>query len=547
MGIIDDFDLLLAKFNRVEEWVFLGEIADFAAKHKDVVIRTFGLLIKEKKLNIQLRYLVLKSMGNLKFLEFIPMLRESLRREKKVQLIYTAVDSLVRINTLESYKVIIYLLQSRHNDDYRAHVEDSLKTFFNTNKVIFHFDVFYRDRGDVKGIDRSADFLIKYLPEDYVKDLLPAIGSHHEVIRREVLRVFKSKPNAAYYSALYNSFRDSAEKCDDVTFLLLAETLIVNASISRAAGQIFERLKEHASVLSGGKRIIFSILLLRMNTPEMIDEVIRFYHKLTLDGKLLIYENIQREAHDKYIAFLRELLKEEDHEAALAKIIEILIYARDFHYFFSVVKDARPARRGKLLDIMLEFDPPGIDSYLKKYVYPDQDDHVLRLALEYILRHTADEYYELIRDLFFAGVSVGVKSLIIRNFNRVAAINRKQFLEQIFEDIAVIMPFKKDFLFSLVVTLNEKFLDRPFEEKVLNRVLVMLEEAGLEEIVNFIYFFDKYEVARAEDVNLIFDEFHMIQNTILKSDAPDADDLVRMIHTLIKNIEKRVRQKGIKI
>ena len=114
-------------------------------------------------------------------------------------------------------------------------------------------------------------------------------------------------------------------------------------------------------------------------------------------------------------------------------------------------------------------------------------------------------------------------------------------MEAVFKDISVVNRFKKDFLFSLLGIMNEKTFERDFEELILNRVLILMEESGIDDIVNFVYFFDKYEIENINDLGLIIEEFRMIQNTILKSGGKD--DLVRMIHILIKNIEKKMRGK----
>lgn len=86
--------------------------------------------------------------------------------------------------------------------------------------------------------------------------------------------------------------------------------------------------------------------------------------------------------------------------------------------------------------------------------------------------------------------------------------------------------------------MNEKIFDEELEQKVLNRILVMLEEAHFDDIINFIYFFDKYNINNVQDSRLIIDELRLIQNTLLKSS--NDSDLVRMIHTLIRSIEKKM-------
>ncbi|MCP5101790.1 MAG: hypothetical protein GY950_00340 [bacterium] len=540
MSIVDDFDLLLSQFNKVAERVFLKQIGDFAENHKEVVIRAYSMLLVETGINIQLKYLVLKSIGELKYKEFTPLIRKLLSREDKVQIIYEAVNSLVRINTLPAYKTIVAFMRENPEAEFIMQVEESLKEFFSKNMLIYHFDVFYRNRGDVKGVEKSSDFLIKDLADGCIKDILPGLSSKYYKIRYETLRVLKHRPNSIFYSPIYNYFKSAAQKVDETFFLQLSEALIANASFSKLGNKIFPTLRKHLEVLRSDKKIIFSIMLLKLNTPAMIGEVKGLYNQLNLDAKLLVFDNLSREDHGCYLDFIRQLAGRESHEALLNRIIEVLIYAKDFAFFFKMLQGERMIRREMLLGILMDFDPPDIAAHVKPFVHASQSNKIVYMAMEYLLRHAADNYFDLVKGVFFSGVSHEIKTLIIRSISKFSSFNRKMFMEKVFKDVKVIHPFKRDFLFSLLGVLNEKKFEKSFEEMILNRVLILMEEAGNDEIVDFVYFFDKYDVNSLKDMELINDELRLIQNTILKSGGKD--DMVRMIHILIKNIEKRVKQ-----
>ena len=57
----------------------------------------------------------------------------------------------------------------------------------------------------------------------------------------------------------------------------------------------------------------------------------------------------------------------------------------------------------------------------------------------------------------------------------------------------------------------------------------------------FVYFFEKYKINNRRDGKLIINEFRLIRNTLLKSGSEQ--DLVRMIHVLIENIERKMTLK----
>ena len=115
-------------------------------------------------------------------------------------------------------------------------------------------------------------------------------------------------------------------------------------------------------------------------------------------------------------------------------------------------------------------------------------------------------------------------------------------MESIFEDTTLVRGLIKDFLTSLLGVMNAKGIEEDLEEEILNRVLVFMEEASIEELVNFVYFFDKYEINNRQDGELIIKEFRLIRNTLLKSSSEQ--DLVRMIHVLIRNIERKMALKN---
>jgi hypothetical protein len=312
----------------------------------------------------------------------------------------------------------------------------------------------------------------------------------------ETLRILKSRPNPIYYSTLYYYFKENARTADEELFLLMSEALVNNASLSYVKMKIFQKLKVHQEHLKGDKQNVFSIVLLKLNTRN---------------------------------------------QSILAKIVEILVYANDFKYLFETIDIEKGVRKHKLFNMILEQDPEGIDHYLKKYVTPSQENQILLISLDYLARHAADNYYELITGIFFSGVSHELKILILRNVNKFEPQNQKLFVESIFKDTTVVRDFKKDFLFSLLGVMNAKVFDEELEEKILNQVLVFMEEASVEELVNFVYFFEKYEINNRQDCELIINEFRLIQNTLLKSNSEQ--DLVRMIHVLIKNIERKMTLK----
>jgi len=129
----------------------------------------------------------------------------------------------------------------------------------------------------------------------------------------------------------------------------------------------------------------------------------------------------------------------------------------------------------------------------------------------------------------------------LRNIDKFAPPNQMLFLETIFKDTAVVRDLKKDFLISLLGVMNAKVFDKGQEEKVLNRVLVFMEEASPEELAHFVYFFGRYEINNRQDSELIINEFRLVRDMLLK--FGNEPDLVRVINLLIKDMDRKITLK----
>jgi len=541
MTPFDHFDLVLSDFNRVEEHVFLNNIREFAREHPETVAKSFSGLLKKQGINLHLKFLVLKSIRELKYPQLIPALKETLDQEDKAQIISEAVNSLAAIGTLPAYKAIAGVLKKKESSDLKKKLEQALKTIYSRDQLVYHFDVFFRDRGTIGSVDKSSEFLIKHLPEENVKELLPGLASRFSKIRMGTLQILKHRPNPIYYSTIYYYFKENAPTADEELFLLMSEALINCASLSNAKTKIFQKLILHLEQLKGKKRNVFSIVLLKLNTREIIPHLEKIYPGLNPDQKLLLLEHLNPHDYLYYMVFIRQLLRSEDNQNILAKIIEILIYANDFKYLFESIDTEKGGKKHRLLNMVLKHKPGGIRHYLEKYVSPSRENQILQLSLDWLIRHDADNCFDLVTGIFFSGVSNEIKILILKNIHQFEPKNQQVFFESIFKDTTVIRDFKKDFLISLLGVMNEKVFDEELEENLLNRVLVFMEEASSQELFHFIYFFEKYKINNPEDGELIIKEFRLVQDMLLKS--PTEPVLVRMLHLLIKHIDRKITLK----
>jgi hypothetical protein len=541
MNVFDEFDRIVGSFSQVEEPQLLSDIREFAAKHRGVVIKTYTTLLEDPDLDSQLKSLVLKSIADLKYDELVPPVKDTLYMytETNLQLIYEAVDSLTAIGSFPAYKAVVDFLVKNREAGFARKVEQNLGEMFTRNPLVYHFDVFYRDREPLTTLEKSSKFLILHLPHEYIRELLPALNSRHYKIRFELLRILKERPSSFFYANIYYYFKENYRGADEGLFLMLSEALIVNASVSKARSKIFQKLKEFMPQLEGEKKKIFGILLQKLNNRELIPYIASIYPQLNSDRKMLALNNLDPNEYTCYREFIRELLISENNETLLAKIVETLVRANELKYLFAVLEGEKGLRKAKLLGMILELEPRGVEGFIKTYITPSQDNRILHLSIEYLLHHAPDTYFDIIKRIFFSGVSTEIKILIIQNVQKWSAPNQRAFMKAVFKNLNITAGFKRAFLFSLLGVLNEKLFDKAVEEKILSQLLVLMEESPGDELGDFIYFFDRCPIASIKDKNLIIAELRLIRDTLLKSSDVQTLERVRMIRGLIKNIEKK--------
>jgi hypothetical protein len=534
MNILDHFDRMLAGFNRVEEPVFLRQIREFGLRHRDIAIKTFSMLLENPQLDPQLEYLILKSTGELKYKEFISIIKNALNRAGNPRIIGEALDSLTAIGTFPAYRVIVDYLMKNTDVHLAEKIERNLNDIFNKNPLAFHFDVFYRDRGAAGGIEKSSEFLVRHLPGQYIRDLLPAIDSPNYTIRSELLRLLKERPGPMFYASILRHFEKNAGNAGQDLFLIMSDALIYNAGTSKARAKIFHQLNEHAARLPEDKKKTFYIALFKLNNSQLIQYIASRYPRMEVEEKMRVLDHLSPGEYPHTMNFVRELLLSENNETLLARVIGILVRAGELEFLFAALDTEKPLRKEKLLKMLLDHQPRSIDQHLLQYITPSQDNQILRLSLEYLLVHTADKYYELYQRIFFSGVSPEIKTLIIRHIHRWNPGNREQFMESIFKHSKAIGGFKKDFLLSLLDALNRDVFAQPLELKILEQVLVLMEESPADELAHFLYFFEHYRLEDRQHKELVVNELRLVRNTLLKSGA--SRDLPRRIHQLVKQI-----------
>jgi len=524
-SIIKDYKLL-------EENIFIGRISDIALENKNLVISKLQAILDDDKTGIHLKYLIIKLTGILKYQKFIPILTKLLVKEDKDRMIGEILNSLSNIINIESYKTVTAFFSEPKNKIHLPKFNTYLKVFYGKSPLIYHFDVFYRERGDVNNIDISSKYLITHLEQTYVKNILPAIFSKYDNISLEALKILEKRPGTLFYKNIDELFKSRYKQCSQIYFRQMTRALLENSIISPHKKKLYIKLKNYLNELQGDKKSYFIMLLLKLDTKKILSQAVSIYNQLPIEDKLSFLNNLEPALYPIYGNFIRDLLIKEVNEDILIKVISIIMLNKEFDFLFEIAEKQRGVKREYFISMIIETGTGGLSHYMKSFLSLSESNTIIIFAIGYIMNDSPDTYYNEIANLLLSGVALEIKQRVLRNIKKFNDENTVKIINSILENKTVLKKLEKDFLLLIIVLQERELFDGKLLEFILNKVLLMMEEAEPEQIVNFIYFFDSFEVKNNAHKKLIIDELKMIQNTLLKSSKND--NLVNMIYKLIK-------------
>jgi len=530
-------DNLIKDYKLLDENIFISRVNDIAEDDLSLVLSKIQSVLSYSETGIHLKYLLIKVIENNKSKKFIPILTKVLKTENKERIVWETLNAFVNIPTIESYKTLVGFFSEPKNKYFLHKFNSYLKIFYKKSPIIYHFDIFYRNRGDVKNIDSSGKFLIEHLNEIYVKDLLPAIYSKYENIREEALKIFEKRKSSLYFHNIDELFIKQYKSCELKYFKQITRTLFENALVSPHKKKILMKLFNYLDSLNKEKRNFFIIQLLRLDTGKIINMAIDIYGKLSVEDKLIFLNNLDPDLYSIYKFFIRELLDDEIDEKLLLKIIKILIQNKENDLLFENIGKQNEKRKELLINMIVETGVKGISDYLSVFLLPTEKNSVIFLVVGYIMNDEPDKYFLDFKNLLFSGVELVIKQRILRNIKKFNDDNIVLFIDYILDNILILKGLEKDFLLLIISLQERNVFNENLSETILNKVLMIMEESDSDGIINFVYFFDSFKIVNNKQKKLIVDELKMIQKTLLKSTKND--NTVSMIYRLIKKMENQ--------
>lgn len=532
-----ELELILTSYNKIEERKFISEISDFAEKGKRHLLPAFKEILGHSSASLHLKYLVIKTIGVLVYPEFLPLLAQYKSRGEKIRIVLEAVRSLVKYDSTEAYRVIVDILKEPHNEEHVDVIEGLVKDMISSNPLLYYYDILYRQKY------RAADDLLKGinslaegLETSELVDLSGVFETESRGLSRGLLMVMNLKPSQLFYANIYRYFLKRYKAAAEEEFRLICNCMFNCALLFGSRDKIFENLKKYPAELRGVKKTVFSILLLKFGKDISVDQIAESYSNLSVRYKREVFANLQYNYRGRDFARQQILLKSE--ESVMDSILDYLAGAGDVSFLCSSVVDYNEEMRVKVLDKVLSISDTDVSDQVADFMKPDSSLESARMVLKYILTRRADEYYDRVEEIWKSDVTPAIRATIIRNCVRFDPLKRENILEIIFNTHLNDKGNRKDLLISVSSIINSGEHDREFIDDIVHRILVLMEQAQADEVVNYIYFFDSTEIEDTELWNLIKDELRMVQNTLLVAHADD--QLVRMIHYLIRKIDKNI-------
>ncbi len=539
VNILDKIDFVLSEFNKVEELKFINNLKELYYQDKNILINRLKNLLLDEKLNIHLKYLIIRFINDVNEVGYFDTLKELLFREDKIMIINEILQYFVNQNSLKSFKTIKQYKKTDMARDNILKINGFLNAMYSKNPLIYHFDVLLSQKR-VKKLEVSTNYLISNIKKGELDELVYVLNELDKEYAIEVLKILVHYPDKVYYKFILQYAESNIYSANYDDFKIIAKALINSGMRIKSKNDVFKMLKEILLKLDDKKLIYFAILMLKINTKAMIKTIIKFYGKLTIEEKLLFLDSLDLKEKDSYMNFLKDLVIKENNKDLIKRLIYVFVKNNEINFLFENLSLMSNVKRNQIVSSIIEEGIVGLDEYMIKILNTDLEDNLLKLIVQYLIKYSPNKYIKKFIELFFSGIGIEIKEIIIKNIPNLNSKNLNEFVKKLNENVECLLNFKKYYLISILKVLKDNKLDENYHNELIRNILILLEESEVDEIVDFIYFFDNYDIKDRKLAKLIIDEFRMIENTLLISS--NDNELVRMIYVLIRKIRKKFPQ-----
>ncbi len=546
MDALTAFHTLLVNRTLFDDEAFLRRLSELSEHGGTALTAEVARLLAVPRLHAHVKYLLLKHAQRHPEALFVPAACRVVEHDPRVRLRSEAMAVLGRVATPAAYRELARYADGAVEEG-RGRAAEILAETLSANPLLFHYDVFWRPQRGRKNLSASADFLARQLPEEDLIPLLASISPPLREITGAAWQLFAARGSGPLFPSLLKVFLGWQQNLPEAIFLEAARAVVGAAADSGFRAKACATLTRFASELPEPQRLLLQILLLRLDTPALLPGLAGRYDDLPPGTKTLFLECLDPAASEVTGNFAAHQLAGEDDPDRLARLVRLVLSQGEagLEILFRRLSREMALRRGIMLEAAIEASPPGIDRFLIPLLSGETDPHILRAALDPLLKSPADDLLPPLEQLLGSGAEAEVKSLIVRRLPRFSLSGQKRLALFLTDRFPMEREVRKDLLISLLEVLNRPGLDEEVFSRLVERVLLMMEDASLDEIVQFVYFFDRLVIPPFANIALIQGELRMMQNTLLQ--AGDPVGLVGKIHLLLHRLENkhpRARKRG---
>lgn len=539
MDAVPAFHTLLVNRSLFDDEAFLRRLDELASHGGSALIAEVARLLAVPGLHAHVKFLLLKHAQRRPDPLFVPAACQVVEADGRIRLRTEALVALGRVATPAAYRALVHYA-GRPPAEELARAGDVLAAAISATPLLFHYDAFWRPQRGRKNLTASVEHLARHLTEEDAVTLLPALDPPLREITGPAWQFFARRSNGALLPPLLKALLRWDGNLPEPVFRTAAGAVIDAAADSGFRAKAFATLRRFAETLPAPLELVLSILLLRLDTPALLPGLAGRYGGLPAAYKDLFLQSLDPAARGETATFAAGLLAIESDPSRLARSVQLVLGQgeRGLELLFHRLPQEKVVRRRILVEAAVEAAPPGLTRHLTPLLTGETDPEILKSALDSLLKSPPDVLLAPLERLLSSGVETEVKSLIVRRLPQFSVAGQERLALFLTDRLPGEREVRKNLLISLLEVMNRPGLADAIVSRLLERVLVMMEEADLEEVVQFVYFFDRLLPRSPKEISLIQGELRMVQNTLLQ--AGDPAGMVSRIHHLLRRLEKRL-------
>ncbi len=524
----------LQKNYQEDEEQFIKESSAIIAEN----CQQIASLIKESYLqeeNILRRYLLLKAVGRSKCLQLMPFLEEVVLQEKRKRLQQEALQAMLQINPLRAYLIFLRIKKLSSSD--LAQRIDFLVNELLKNKLVFYFDFFYQQRVKSEAeMNVAVDFLKQNMAPEFLPELLFLLNGTNFFLISYLLRLLAARPLNIATMVIFRFISNNYRSISRELFIQAVDSFVACAEKCEFLEKYPAKIEALLKKMPREEFICFQLQLLKVGYLMPRLDLKKFYSALNSDQKIKFLKNSSLSVIKYVIKEIEQDFQQESDEQflqlAAQKILEV--GKKDsLHSFFIQLNDLNQKRAA--LAALLEKPAEDDIALLEKHFHYQQPVAILEVYIDETVKQGITSFIKPMQRVWCEIDGEQKLQLIIRRFNKLKSPHLEEFIRVIFADRRKLARLTDELLIALIPLFQkETGLPLELQEIVLNQILVLMEEADFEQLINFIHFFDAVVISAESLRLLIVEELRLIQNTILKSRGND--DLIGRLHFLINKI-----------